>query len=499
MILLKKVILTDHVTDNETEITDAVRINVKKSTGNKGSGAEIILKNAYGEHIDNKQFKWKEQDTIQIFLKYTDDSGAEIDTSANDDLIMTAELEEYEANLDEKSTSWKLKCVDKTYILLNKLWAKAYLKSDTPIINGVEDTSKTGWTPPEIICNIINITTGKGDKSSHVSAKLTTNGGYIQNTRPDDSTFEDLRTELSIAKVFKPVYEWIADLSTVEKTNTSAEQSNVVGTASLVCKRPFLFYIDNLNKAHWEYPAHNNTTAYLITVGATAAIGSATVYDIDSDTDVTYVDTDYHVIYGGKIKKSIFDIINMVIFNAGDDFFGNGILNYFYDPTTKSPVLKPVYKPMINIAREWKSKEVLRGLEESPVDYVLDNDTGTLLRESRKYTATYPFKPEWADASAETNVTSNTELNDSLRTKGVDDGKTKASEITQHRANARWKGTLSMQGENFQIGNLVIFNDSLHGIVNAKVRITDVQHTVDAQGWWSTLTVEEDADIKTTT
>lgn len=471
-------------------ITDSEKLNINLSVGTKGSGLQLTLKNAYKEHVNKDgEFKWSNADTVKIYLKYTDDPSATIDTDSTDDLIIIAEIEEYEANLDENLTTWTLKCVDKTYRLLNKLWAKAYTKTDVHDVYGV---SKTGWTPPELIKEVIDINTINANGVNSISANFKSKGGFIEDTRPDGSLFDNdtLRSELSVAKVFKPVYEWIDDLSSTSRTNTIAESDG-----TLVCPRPYIFYIDERNRAHWESP-NTVATDYLMTVGNDGAIGTFDTTDPITGAAVTVTDNVSHVIYGHKLKRAIFDVVNMIIFNAGNDLNGNGILFYFYDSTTKTPTLKPTYKPMTDIATRWKTDEFDRGLATAPVDYTLNNNTGTLIRDNRKYDATYNFKPKWADGTEDSNVTSDTSLNDSLRDKCIADGQDRAEGITTNVANPRWKGTITLKGYNYKMGREIIFNNELHGIINAKVRITTAQHTVNKDGWFVTLTVEEDATIK---
>ena len=509
-VLLKTIQFFEQDDSTQTKpvtIVDDEKTNLKISLKNKGSGMEIILKNNDGKHISEGVFRWKEQDTVKVFLKYTDDPSEVIDTESSDDLIMIGEIEEFEAELGENSTKWKLKIVDKSFILLNKLWAKAYLKNDTHIVG---TTTETGWTPPELITDIISVVTAKGNKTSEVKASLAVgtfdsdgkftraSGGYIQNIRPDgrawdanDDDSKNIRQQLSIAKVFKPLYEWINDLGTIERTNTTYEQSN-----GLVCKRPYQYFIDEDNNFHWEY-AGTATDSYLITVGATAAAGAdVEVYDKLQEKTIEFTDNVHHRVYSGKLKKSIFDVVNMVIFNAGDDFNGTGILDYFYNPISKSSVLKPVYKPMTDIAKTFKKQEIIT---ENSANYTENNDTGTLFYESTKYDAndgasTYPFQPSWNKASNDPTVTSDKELNDSFRTFCIATGDSRGADITNLRSNARYKGTITLKGYKYKVGNVVIFNDSLHGIVNEFLRITDIQHTIDASGWFTTISVEEDAD-----
>ena len=452
------------------EVTDDERITVTVNIDNKSSGVDITLKNFNQEHLRNGEFRWKNEDTVKIFLKHTNDPTYEIDVDSTTDLVITAELEEWEAILDEKFNGFVLKCLDKTYLLLNKLWAKAYSRDEVHDVYGV---SKTGWTPPEIIRDIIRITTAKGDGSTGVKADLESAGGKIADLRSDDSTFDasGLRDELSIAKVFKPVYEWIQDLSGTNRTNTSSELSS-----GLVDKRPYIFFIDEKNEANWIYPGTTSSN-YEMTVGATATVGS---------------DSIIHSILAHKMRKAVFDVINMIIYNAGDDYNGSGILDYFYDTATSSAKLKPVYKPMTNIAKEWKHKELLRGLNEAPVDYTLNNDTGTLLVEGRKYDATYNFKPEWANATGDAEVTSDATLNASLRAQCIIDGDIEAQRITSRRSNPRWRGAITLTGYKYQVGNLITFNDTDHGMIDVLLRITRVQHNISKEGFFSQLSVEED-------
>lgn len=452
-----------------TEITDDENIQVKCSMGNKSGTLTLSLKNNNAEHVRDSKFKFKQEDVVKVFLKETDNPTDDpIDITSSDDLIMTAEIEEYEAELSDKSTAWHLDCVNKAYVMLNKLWAKAYTRNETHTVYG---SNKVGWTPPEIIKHILEMSTMTGKNTSQIKADFVSRGGYIQDTRPDGSSFEGLRSELSIAKVFKPIHEWTTDLSSVDRTNTAAE---IAGT--LVCTRPFIFFLDENNAAHWEHP-NTDTPEYEMTVGSTVAVGS---------------DTLMHNIIGHKIKKATFDIINLVIFNAGEDFTKSGTLGYYYDSTTTSPKLKPKYQPMLDIANEWKKKEITGA---NSAKYTLDNDTGTLLWEGRKYNADYTgggFKPVWANSSTDSAVTNDTELNTSLRTFILNQGKNSAQKITQKRANPRWKGTITLRGKNYRVGELIKFNSAKHGIVDAYVRITDVSHTCNKSGWTAVLNVEED-------
>ena len=296
-----------------------------------------------------------------------------------------------------------------------------------------------------------------------------TGGGYIQNVRPDNSPFP----VTTISKVYKPVYEWIDDLSQPDRTNTQDELT-ATGTVP-PSPRPHFAFIDENNNFHWEYPS-TDTPSHHMTWGTSSAVSPDTVG---------------HYITSFDLKKAVFDIVNFVIFNAGDDFFGSGILNYHYDPTTKATSLKPVYRAWTDISSEVIKTAIL---VEHPTKFTEDNATpGTLTWQGKRYTATYNFTPFWTTTAVSTDTTLNNSLRDYCALDDNSLGKNRARRLTHSKANPRWKGRITLRGEKFSIGELVQFNSTDHGILDAKVRIKDIQHSIDKSGWTTILSVEEDA------
>jgi len=470
-ILLKKIIVYDENGDNPVEITDDERVTIKISRGGtRGSTFDITLKNAWGEHVNSDgEFKYGVDDIIKIWLKWATEPTDEIDTDSSSDLFMTAEIIDVEAAGEENSIKWTLNCMDRTFLLLNRLWAKNYPISESK-------------NAPQLISEIINATTGTGDGTLGTSLKANlavgnwsggtftrTGGGYIQNVRPDNSPFP----KKSISKVFKPVYEWIDDLSQPDMTNTSTELS---ATGSPPAPRPYFFYVDEDNNCHWEYP-DTTSPVHRMTWGSTTAVSP---------------DTNVHYIKSFKLKKTVSDIVNMVIFNAGTDFYGSGILNYYYEKTSKSPKLKPVFRSWIDISSDLIKKSIF---DADSAAYAEDNATpGTLTYQGKRYTASYNFTPHWSSTAVTTDAT----LNASLRNKAALDedsiGKVRAQRLCQNKGNPRWKGSITLRGYKFVIGELVRFNSAVHGILNADVRINDVQHTITKNGWDTMISVEEDAE-----
>lgn len=466
-VLLKKILIYDSEGKNPIDITDDVRTTVKISQGSRGSTMDITLKNAWGEHVVGGEFQFGVDNIVKLWLKWAVEGTDTIDTSSSDDLIMASEVIDIEAKGEENSSGWTLHCVDRTFIILNRLWAKNY-----PLSGGL--------TAPEIIKEIINITTtdGKGTLSTKVKADLTegswnsttgvfsrTGGGYIQHIRPDNTAFPPK----AISKVFKPVYEWVDDLSQPDMTNPATELSE---SGTPICARPYFFYIDEDKNCHWEYPHPSASATVEMTWGSIVAVGS---------------DTTAHYVKSFQLKNAVFDIVNMVIYNPGDDLYGSGQLDYFYDPTTRSPKLKPVYRAWTDIADDVIYRELF---EENSASYSEDNATpGTLTYHGKRYTASYNLTPYWTTTA----VTDDDELNDSLVAYCSEIGDNRARRLTQRKANPRWKGKITIRGEKRVIGELIQFNSGDHGIVNAKVRVTDVQHTISKEGWDVSLSVEEDA------
>jgi len=451
-ILLKQLKIYNQSNPNiYTEINDDENITVKISLDNKGSNMQITLKNAYKEHIIDNNLKYTVGDTVKIYCKYSIDTTDTINTT--DDLIMSAEITEIGYSLEEQKSTIILNCTDKTYLLLNKLWAFNYKKSLV-------------LSAPEIIRDLIRINTTEGKSVlGSVNADLVSNGGYIQDTRPQSgSEFDDsFPSPITMAKVYKPVYEWIKDLSQIDMTNSTSELDTDSGTMG--CSRPMIFYIDENNKAHWEYP------------GTTSAN-----YTITTGEDSTYK------VHSFKLRRATFDMVNMVIFNAGDDFNGSGVLSYYFDPNADATQLKPTYRPWIDITKTVMSGELVENNDK----YTQADDGSLLFHGKNRYNADYTtsWSPSWNDTGSV--IDSNSLLNNSLRDYAIATGKTKAQSITSRTASPRFKGSLTMKGYKFNVGTLIDFSSSLHGINNILIRITDVQHTINKNGWFTNLSVEED-------
>ena len=542
--------------DKVETLRDVQKITVRQVAETGASTCDITITNPIDQNIGSNAthlyvyktgiIEFSEGDTFFIYLKYATDATA-IDTSTtSDDLIMTAELAEFDVSSGENKTTITLKCVDKTYSMLNKLWVSSYTDRTAPtiiqdIIRQISGGDVATDLAPYDANGRRNINPLEQQGSYAIDARLMDGAfpcnpgfppAYIQTRRPPTTTggADSAFPNTDIAKVYKPAYEWIKDLSTPEHTNTAAELS---GTT--VAKRNYVFYIDQDNRFHWFYPRSSSRTTLSVAMAVgdvTLTVADGSSFDdrgllqigeelieytsrvgnvfggidrgFNSTTAVAHAVGDLvinaqriiagdtttgHVVYNFKLNKKTFDIVNMVIFNAGGDLNGSGILDYFYDENTKSKDLKMTYKPWTHIARDLIKGELPTG-QLGNNNLVQDDVTpGPFTYEGHFYNnaAAYPFNTAWG-----VSVTSDSNYNTQLRTEAIRIGDSQAQTLTLSRGSPRWKGTIELRGRRYRSNELINFTSYSAGIVNQDLRIKEVQHNIGKAGWFVSLTVEED-------
>jgi hypothetical protein len=463
---------TSLVLDNQygtpENITDDINWNSGKALDIKNNVLSLTLKNANSFYNESDgRIAFQEQDQIKIYIRYVDDNddlGTEWESNTNepssDYLLGTYYVIELGVNHQTNNTQVKLTCADKTYILFNRVFAKGFTLSE-------------GLTAPEIIQKVIRFAAqstngpfyGSGSDSGvkyEVDARTVSEGGYMQDTRNDSSVFP----EVAISKVWKPIYEWIKDLSQIEYTNSSTE----ISTNALVHTRAFIFWIDEENRFHWVYPTD--------TVDSSVVVGTDKVISL-------------------QLTKKVFDVVNMIIFNAGTDMYGTGIWNYEIDTTSSVRTLKMKVLPMVDIAEDLINKDY-------QVGYTLaaSRDAGEGGKGNGypipQFPTSYPpsgcYFCQYSDTyPLSANVTTDSKYNDALREAATKIGSGRAQAILDKLANARWVGNIEIIGSNsYNPGNLIQLTDTEVGILNQKIRIMQIQHNITKTGWFTTLTLEED-------
>jgi len=530
------------LTTQQTLLSDITKISIKQSIKPQSNYAEFTLKNPVDRYLDDgflvnlhvkdtKELEFKEGDTLKVYAARIDENRTIDVSDTSNDLIMSCTLEEIKCKGSDKESTITLKTVDKTFSMLNKLWTFNYPDNST-------------WTAPLIVQDVIQ----KNCQFSDDSYKFDTNGvpringiydidarlkstgtttypAFIEDTRPDTSPFP----VKGMAKVFKSAYEFIQDASTPEMTNSSTAVSADVWTID----RNMLFYIDEKNRFHWFYPKDTVDSTLSSTINAsvtTVPLTNATSFPSDGRIMIDRELIDYTgttpttltgctrgvngtiavahsagaiVTSGITIKegntingmellgldmtKKTFDIVNMVIYNAGKDLYGSGILWYYYNINTKEKDLKMTYKPYLDIATSIITNEIDAG-------NLITSSTGLFTFQEAKYKATaYPLTTVWGDI-----VSTDSEYNKELRNYAAFDdnslGAQYSNRFTLKRGNPRWKGTLSMAGFRFRPGDSVILSTNRFGIRNQQLRVNEVTHNITKNMWSTDIEVEEDEE-----
>lgn len=454
-------------TDTGVDLEDINSISIKRGLDAKSNSIELVLKNPIDQYngtnivhkyIDPNYYTLliKAGDIIEFYLKNADQKYT-IDINTTTDLIVTADVVDFEFDLDQKKSTIKLVCIDKTFSLLNKLWTQNY-------------TSTSAMNAPEIIKNIVRNVSGTAESTAkwgyetsdagnagtlltdgtgifEIDARLESAGGYVQDVRPDASAYPDI----SMSKLFKPVYEWIEELSQPENTNSAAE----ITAATEKCTLKHVYFIDKENRLHWFYP--DNTSDYTIVTGNNSADG---------------------VVKRVKLTRNTFDVVNYVIFNAGKDLNNVSVLNYFYDVSSKEPKLKPKFIPYTYICTNMRQAEKDKG------NISINADETVNILVSSGTTA-------WGES-----YSSASDYKDKFWNRAVKMGQASARNYIIRRGSPRYKGTVEIVGRNLIPGEVITFTALAIGVNVQKLRIMSAQHIIDDRGWTTSLELEEDEGLR---
>jgi len=478
----------DNLYESPIVITDIISITGGKGMDIKNNVLSFTLKNDFQKNItypdastmkqttyvnSSKELMFEEQDQIKVYAKYTDDgadfvsdawSSSSTTAPSDDYLIGSFYIAEFNPQHVDKAAQINVKCVDKTYVLFNRILAKAFTATD-------------GLTAPEMIQKVIRYssqnpeglfqgTAGDAGTRYDVDARLVSESGYItdtrRNTKEDGSANANTDfPEVELAKVWKPVYEWIKDLSQVEMTNSVTEQGDV-----LVYGRPFIFWVDESNAFHWVYPSD--------TPDSTIVVGTDEVRN-------------------ANMSKSVFDVTNMIIYNVGDDMYGTGLYYYAVDLTSKVRTLKMRYVPMTDISKKWISADYATGT------LAADRDGAPAGKPVPQFPTSYPLSacvfPPTENFANVASISDDGDYNDALRERCLAEGDKRAKALLSGLSNARWKGTVTMKGTIYAAGDLIKFTDDRIGLNEVLIRVMTVRHSFNKNGWQTTLELEQDTDV----
>ncbi len=508
-------------------ITDAVSITVKRGLNSKANKTDLILKNklvsvtstslSVHEYTNSaNELQFQQNDIIKVYVKAEDTGDDVIDVGATSlDLLTTSEVEEFGMVYDGRRSQLRVSMMDRTFEVLNNLWAEIFTDSDgktAPQIlqlvirsvtdglvgEGFDDSGArvdpgkysvdarlfseslvdSGTTTSASSGKLIesgqnfSSTVNKGDMVRNTSTNLyatvlsvdsdtqltlskdiMTSGvgyqvgdGFIQDTRLDGTSFPTL----SMSKVWRAAFEWAEDISDIRSTNTSGE---IDGT--IVQDRNMIYNVDHRNRFRWFYP--QDDFEYDVTTGA-----------VGSDNSIR--------IRGMKLVKKTFDILNMVIFNGGEDLDSVGTLNYYYNENTELKRLKMKYVPMLDLSVDLREDEVDNGGITVAADNVVTIVTG------------FPYTPSWQS----TTVADVAAYKSAFRAEIVKRGRRKSRSITNLRANPRWAKQITTNFTNFLPGELLRVTSREYGLQKQLVRIQDVTHQLTPGSFLTTIDLEED-------
>jgi len=283
-----------------------------------------------------------------------------------------------------------------------------------------------------------------------IDARYDVDGGFIETTRPGGSAFP----ATTMSKVWKPVYEWLEDLSSIESTNLPSDVDS-----GPIADKKYIYYVDEKNRFHWFYPTN--------TANRTLEYGSDS-----GDFSIT----------GVSMKKATFDVINMVIFNSGIDLDGRGILWYFYNVNSKDKKLKMKYKPYTDIARDIRDDESKKKNGAGTPNITIKDDDSVTINNSSGTTS-------WDEAYVD-EADYKSKFREYCKRKGSD----RAMALTNSRGSPRWKGSIEFPGFNCVPGELIDLTIPPFGIQNVKLRVKDVSHQINKSSWGTSLDLEEDGE-----
>jgi len=459
--------------EDGVNITDAVNWDVKKGVKARGASFDIKLKNNWNDYIASSGDRMN-----QVMIQADDEIKVYADvnpiTESPDQLLMVGTVMSFESKIGGKSRAIKIKCSDKSQLILKRIWSK------------VENSS----TAPEIIINTIKQISQEQDEGG-----FSIDTSNVQKIRPvTNGEGGDDFPSINFAKNMKPIYEWIDELSQIEYTNSDAEQAP---GGQLVCQKSFVWFLDENNKLFWFYP--------------------------EDDVDYTLVHGD-DKIYRVKLTKAIWDVINMVIVRGGTDKNGAGVTWYHYDKGSTAELrVKVIPRPRIaelqrqllidqdghnttlssdldassttvslTDASNFSSSGTVRvNTEMIQYDSKSGNDLTSCTRGSFGTGASSSSSGDLVEDATTYGNMSNTAFRTLVKNAIIGVGEN----ITARYGSARWKGSVEVRGAKYTPGEMINLTVKDAGCIAQNLRIIDVHQQMTKSGWFTTLKLEEDETV----
>jgi hypothetical protein len=516
-------------------LLDVIEFRARKSIEIKNNILNITLKNKNAKYVGTSgDILFREGDKIKAYGVLSDD-GDDVEGTwwDSDNFFGDYILREFDQTSTADKHRIKLTCVDNAYILFNRVFNNQY---------GFE--SNEYWTSPGIFRSVTRLNSenengqylGTDQDAAvrfDIDARFVSEGGSITDYREDVSTllngvlsdsattitvddtsaFKDSGTlvigsehiyyggktsttftdcvrgiddtlaeaqadntevyqgfpPIFLSKIWKPTYEWLQDIGQSQYTNYGDE---TITGGDLFFERAFVLWMDSDNEIHW-IPAND-------TVDTTLEVGSDPLYEV-------------------SLKKSVFDAVNMVIYNVGEDMYGAGVLWYYFNPNTEVSTLKMRYQPMIELTDTLLNIEYADGAS-TDATYAAPG-TGD---SNRVFPSSYPisnwtfkqlsnnFRTQVLNESARTTLSNDSDFNNSLREAAQWLGRAESISITQALSGLRYRGRITTRGAMYNPGDVIQITDANTGVPQRKVRVLDVTFNCSKGQFSTSLEVEED-------
>ena len=539
--------------DKETAIpiTDCISASITKSTDIQNNICELTLKNSstvvsddgstiLGTYVNTTDhtIKFVEDDEIRVWADYLSDA-SEVGTAWHDDarLLGAFAVEEHDIRTMEDQSRIVLHAVDVAYKLFNAVFSYSYGISNNFTAPGIVRNAVRWFTEKNEYDVTYFLGTDNDDGTYYTAdAQFLSEGGAIQDYRAatttqldggitdadatitvDDTTdfetigtlvigtehisytgknatqftgctrgIDDTEAEAHLdnadvyqgfplvyfSKSWEPIFEWISEISQTENTNYSSEYAE---GGTLFYSRAFLFWLDEGNKVHWVYP--DDTVDQTITLG-------------EEDKR------------SFSLTKSVFDAVNFVVYNCGEDLYGNGCIYYKYDDNTNTNSLKMRYQPMTSIINDLMYDDITYDTTAGRTRETTNQDVYKNFVQDADYplaTTKLPTFIDYSNAfrdlngdSATTSIANDSEYNDALREAAKWKGYQEAGKIITARTGLRWAGSIALKGTHMSPGDLVEVTNPFVGLNSQLLRVTKVTHAIGQNTWETTIDVEED-------
>jgi hypothetical protein len=197
---------------------------------------------------------------------------------------------------------------------------------------------------------------------------------------------------------------------------------------------PYIFYFDEDNVYHWNFP------------GQTPEVDKF-VYGADPITAM-------------KISKSEAESISMIIYNAGEDLNGSDRINFELDPSAGTIKNRIRYNPWTDI-----NQLVRQGLKDQYGMSDTENDTILLFISNDVFIS----------------------LLDQIAI-------ARCRAVFSKVGQGLWQSTVTVTGDKYTVGKFYTTSASELGFPPTNLRLERVVHSLNKNGWSTTLTLKEDPE-----